>query len=422
MVQYYQPSLTAGQTIVALPFSYTIGANTLMVYLNGVLSSVGKEYYETNTSTITFSFELLSTDVLTVYSIDVSSGGAQILDDLLDVVTAGKVNGASLVYNAVDQQWEPVVIYQPKTLDDLIDTTISSPVNNQVLTYNSDTLQWENKPLPPPVPGPQGPVGPQGPQGPIGPPGPPGGQYLNDLYDVNTSGVSLGQTIIFNGTSWVPGNSSGTSAAGLISSAYLSGGKLSVSYTAVNKQTGLLDLVLEVRNPSNLQVISGVPLIEYYNTGIYYASADVGTTVSGMYLAAVSSNSAPLNDASKVFYVTGLDAKQGGNTVQETTRMVGDTMTFKHIAVSGLSDVMITIYNAADVPILSSLPMTEIASTGVYKYAFSPGSAGLYTGIMSSASQDTKSVTEVIFKSASSSGSGNTVISNRIGVGSKEDC
>jgi hypothetical protein len=66
--------------------------------------------------------------------------------------------------------------------------------------------------------------------------------------------------------------------------------------------------------------------------------------------------------------------------------------------------------------------MIEISGTGVYKYAFNPSVAGLYTGIMSSSSVKTKSVTEIIFTTPGNSGSQQTVISNRVGVGTREDC
>lgn len=61
------------------------------------------------------------------------------------------------------------------------------------------------------VPGPEGPQGPQGeqgepgPVGPEGPPGPSGTGAMDDLTDVNTSGIVDGQTLIYQAGVYVPG-------------------------------------------------------------------------------------------------------------------------------------------------------------------------------------------------------------------------
>jgi hypothetical protein len=46
---------TAGQTIFTTPFSYTVGANTLDVYVDGVRQIINSSYTETTTTSITFS-------------------------------------------------------------------------------------------------------------------------------------------------------------------------------------------------------------------------------------------------------------------------------------------------------------------------------------------------------------------------------
>jgi hypothetical protein len=45
----------SGQTVFTLPFSYTVGANTLDVYINGVRQILNSSYTETNITTVTFS-------------------------------------------------------------------------------------------------------------------------------------------------------------------------------------------------------------------------------------------------------------------------------------------------------------------------------------------------------------------------------
>ena len=207
---------------------------------------------------------------------------------------------------------------------------------------------------------------------------------------------------------------------GLVTSANIIGGVISVSFAASSRVTGLTDLVFEVRDPSNVQAAVSVPLTEYFTTGVYYGSVDVGVANLGAHFIHVTSITTPENNAVKIFNVS--PSQSGGSSViQEATRTFGDSMTFRHIAQPSLSDVEITIYDSADVPISSNQPMLEIGSSGVYKFVFNPPTAGLFTGIMTSPSISTKSVTEVIFAVEVASG-GSTVISNRVGVGRREDC
>lgn len=618
MVQYAHPIVTTGQTQVILPFSFVPGTNGILVYLNGLLQAVDYDYLETGIDQITFTHTLRSSDILVVYNSATSGGGSSVqeLNDLADVVTAGKVNGASLVYNGVDKVWEPVEIFVPNILDDLGDVVTSTPSENQALLFNSLTGKWENKTLPPGEKGDKGDVGPQGlqgpqgiqgpaglqgpkgdkgdpgsewlvgsgspsnllgddldfyldeetsdvykkisgswlkvanirglqgpagiqgpqgeqgpagvqglqgpkgdqgeigpqgpkgdkgdvgfqglqgpqgmqgpaglqgpkgdkgdqgygwlsgsipptaligsakdlyldvstgdvylkqtptswvkqgnirgPQGPAGIQGPPGSSstssgstaLLNDLLDVNTLGASPGQALIFNGSEWRPAS---VENQGKITNAGIFGGKFAISFVSSEKESNLTDLELEVRDPDYNQVFVGIPLLEYHNLGIYYAQVDVGLTKPGPYLASVSSSANPLNNCSKLFVVDSANssAKKGGEVIQETTRLLGETFIFRHIIESGVSDVEITIYNALDNAILTAQPMQELGTSGVYKFSFTPTSAGLYTGIMSSQSMMTKSLTEVIFKAASSGSGSQTVIANKIGVGTKEDC
>lgn len=209
---------------------------------------------------------------------------------------------------------------------------------------------------------------------------------------------------------------------GLITSANIINGKISVSFRSSCSITGITDLEFDVRDPTNTQVAASVPLIEYFGTGVYYGSVDVGTLNPGQHLVEVSSLST-VNADKKLFNVTPLQAQGSTNVIQEATRKFGDTFTFRHIAETALTDVKLTIYNASDVPIISNQPMVEIGSSGVFKYAFNPGSPGLYTGIMSSATLSSKSVTEIIFvTTTTSSGTTTTTISNRIGTGRREEC
>lgn len=51
---------TGGETLVSLPFTYTLGGKNLLVYVNGVLQYPSDQYTETSVSSITFSPALLA--------------------------------------------------------------------------------------------------------------------------------------------------------------------------------------------------------------------------------------------------------------------------------------------------------------------------------------------------------------------------
>ena len=46
---------TSGQTVFTVPFTYTVGANNLNVFINGVRQILGSSYTETSTTSVTFS-------------------------------------------------------------------------------------------------------------------------------------------------------------------------------------------------------------------------------------------------------------------------------------------------------------------------------------------------------------------------------
>ncbi len=324
MVVFFDAPITNGQTLFPLPFSYTIGANELQVFLSGQLLATPDDYAETSVTSITTTFPLISTDRLIVRKLGAATSLS--LNDLLDVTTVGVADGDFLVYNDTLGTWEP---------------SAADPMLDQ----------------------------------------------------------------------------------GSITSANIDRGRISVSFVSSGQESGLTDLVFEVRDPTNTQVAAAIPLAEYFTTAAYSGTVDVGMTSPGAHFVQVTSTSTPANNAFKIFEVSVAQTQGGTAMVQEATRTFGDTFTFRHIAESSLSDVLITIYDAADIPLLTSQPMVEIGSTGVFKLAFNPASAGLYTGIMSSVTANSTSVTEVIFTTDTpTSGSGSVVISNRVGVGRREDC
>jgi len=44
----------AGQTVFTVPFTYTVGANVLNVYIQGIKQLLTSSYVETNSTTVTF--------------------------------------------------------------------------------------------------------------------------------------------------------------------------------------------------------------------------------------------------------------------------------------------------------------------------------------------------------------------------------
>ena len=45
---------TAGQTVLTVPFTYSVGTNSLNVYIQGIKQILGSSYTETNVTTVTF--------------------------------------------------------------------------------------------------------------------------------------------------------------------------------------------------------------------------------------------------------------------------------------------------------------------------------------------------------------------------------
>ncbi len=93
-----------------------------------------------------------------------------------DVVTAGAVSGQFLKYNGV--AWVPATATTPTQLSDLSDIDTTGVTNGNVLVYNSGSLQWE----------PSAPANPN---------------VLSDLTDVDTAVPTDGQVLTWdNANSW----------------------------------------------------------------------------------------------------------------------------------------------------------------------------------------------------------------------------
>lgn len=101
---------------------------------------------------------------------------AHALDVHSDVNTAGAVSGQFLRFNGV--QWVPATATTPTQLSDLSDIDTTGVTNGNVLVYNSGSLQWE----------PSAPANPN---------------VLSDLTDVDTAVPTDGQVLTWdNANSW----------------------------------------------------------------------------------------------------------------------------------------------------------------------------------------------------------------------------
>ena len=72
-------ALTAGQTVVSIPFTFQVGTNELWVFLNGLLVYAEKHYQELNPSTLLLLWSPDGTETLTVGI--VGTGGTLVHDE-----------------------------------------------------------------------------------------------------------------------------------------------------------------------------------------------------------------------------------------------------------------------------------------------------------------------------------------------------
>jgi len=105
------------------------------------------------------------------------------LSQLADVNTNNAVQGYSLIFDGVNWQagQVPVPDINNIKIDDLANVSAANPNNNNVLTYNLVTNNWENKSL-----------------------------TLDDITDIDLTGLQFGDILSWNGFNWVPDGGFGT--------------------------------------------------------------------------------------------------------------------------------------------------------------------------------------------------------------------
>lgn len=112
-------------------------------------------------------------------------------------------------------------------------------------------------------------------------------------------------------------------------------------------------------------------------------------------------------------------AQQTNQVIQDTTRAKGDSFTFRFIAPPGLTNVKLSIYDDNNIPVLVNQTMTEIATTGVYKFKWLLANVGVYLGVMNSPQAESKVATEIRVLPVEAGGGAPSTVINTIGVGKR---
>lgn len=103
------------------------------------------------------------------------------MEDIANVNVSGLANNYILQYKTATSKWTAVTMPSSiNSISDLDDVDDSSRANTYILRFNSSSGNWEAEAFPS-IP-----------------------QSLSALDDVNTLGVTLGQKLEYNGTTWVP--------------------------------------------------------------------------------------------------------------------------------------------------------------------------------------------------------------------------
>jgi hypothetical protein len=91
---------TAGQTAIVLPVSYTVGANALSVFINGLRVELGAglDYVETNSTTITFNSGLAAGDLVVI---GVQTNAAATSPNFIDNIAALRLLNATTNANQI---------------------------------------------------------------------------------------------------------------------------------------------------------------------------------------------------------------------------------------------------------------------------------------------------------------------------------
>lgn len=120
------------------------------------------------------------------YPVDDTTETSLELDNLADVTILNPVLDDVLHYDPISRKWinkQIEVQVNVGSLGDLDDVTITAAQNDEVLTFDFASGIWRNKPV--------------------------SGGSLASLSDVDTTGAQEGDSLVLQGTTWVPGPGGG---------------------------------------------------------------------------------------------------------------------------------------------------------------------------------------------------------------------
>ena len=90
---------------------------------------------------------------------------------------------------------------------------------------------------------------------------------LNDYEETSPTSITFTIPLVSTDQVIIRKSDSAPLDNGLVTTANISGGRISVSYIAAGSAVGLTDLSFEVRDPTDTQVAVGIPLLEYFGRG-----------------------------------------------------------------------------------------------------------------------------------------------------------
>lgn len=192
--------------------------------------------------------------------IEISANIINNLDDLLDVVAPTPTDGQVLTWDSGTNKW---INATPSagSLNDLTDVDTSGVATNDFLKYNG--TQW--------VPAPVSFSG-----------------TLNDISDVDTTGVVTGDSLIYNGSNWVDGKPSQLSTASGSAPSYSCRAFVLFNLTGGIENSGNVTSVTDVSvSQKNINFSTAMPTVSYcpmmtirQSSGATYAASLTFTSAS----------------------------------------------------------------------------------------------------------------------------------------------
>jgi len=134
---------TGSLTVVNLPFSYVANNATLQVIYNGQVLTVGIDYVETNSTTVTFNYSLVSGGIIAFKSLSggaVSNSVVYVREDYVVGTALNNYTGSTTVFNLVNTYVtgsKSLLVYVDGDLQTLGASVDYLETNNLTVTFNN---------------------------------------------------------------------------------------------------------------------------------------------------------------------------------------------------------------------------------------------------------------------------------------------